>query len=102
VSAGLPADAELVELVDSLRDEIDVLEAQLAALEAGEHGEALKAEIRKRFGIDRRLQQSMEQVKAMEATIRRHEKWQDKVRALVGARNRADVLDRIMALQARP
>jgi hypothetical protein len=102
VSAGLPMDAELVELVDSLRDEIDVLEAQLAALEAGEHGEALKAEIRKRFGIDRRLQQSMEQVKAMEATIRRHEKWHEKVAALVGTRNRNAILEIIQDLRARP
>lgn len=97
----MTTDPELIELVDQLREELDIVEAQLAALQAGHEGEALKAEIRRRFGIDRRLQQTMEQVKKQEREIRNLQQWQDRLFVLFGTRDRRAIVDQILAWQGR-
>jgi hypothetical protein len=47
------------EMIDLLREEVEILTAQLDALAAGHRGDLLAAEIRARFGIKRRLDQEI-------------------------------------------
>lgn len=50
------------EMIDMLQHEVEILTAQLDALDSGHRFDLLASEIRKRFGLQQRLEQEMARV----------------------------------------
>jgi hypothetical protein len=93
------------EMIDLLNEEVEILTAQLDALNAGHRGDLLAAEIRARFGIKRRLDQELARVIELtrerdnhKRQLQHHRRLLGDLVALVGAPSEHDLLERVRKL----
>jgi hypothetical protein len=97
------------ELIDELQQEVEILTAQLDALQAGHRGDLLAAEIRARFGIKQRLDQELARV--LDLTRERdmykrqlsHQRaGMRELAALLGVRDEHDIVVRVREIVKGP
>jgi hypothetical protein len=93
------------EMIDLLKEEVEILTAQLDALQAGHRGDLLAAEIRARFGIKRRLDQEIARGNELARERDNHKRQLQHHRRLVGdlmalteAPSEHDLLERVRRL----
>lgn len=99
---GAPSAEDMIEL---LREEVEILTAQLDALSSGHRGDLLAAEIRARFGIKRRLDQEMARVVELTADLKYRDRQLhgqravlSELKSLVQAPTEHDLLARVRTL----